>query len=274
MDIKSKLAYYLSNFDGYSGADLQRALEENFSADELMELAGTDFMSFDGTFKDQRDADRVIDITLTGGAANDVLYINPGYTISEADNGHPVKGTGTGGNTITVATSPGTAKDLYRWLENVPNNVMGIRITSSDATQLVQNFTLVRKENGPFNDGTSQTVNVAAFTNERDVKDNMVTVNRPFPFDRNTRIAYTVLANKTVTLTLFFGARLDIVQTAQKAVQAALDNKMRQPAPQVINLPVLPGTSGAPLIRPVMGQLPTLNAPQKTRTGANITYRR
>ena len=266
MSIQKKLAYYLSS---YSGSDLERALEENFSADELMEFSQVDLMSFDGTFKDQRDSRRTLDLKLGGGASDDVIYINPGFDISEADNGHPVKGVGVGGATITVTTSPGTVKKLYRWLLEVPNNVMGIRITSSDATQLIQNFTLTRMDNGPFNNGLDETINTSAFSNERDYKDNMITVNTPFTFDRNTRIAYTVLAGKSVTLSLFFGARLDIVKQAQASVQRALDNKMRNPAPIQLQLPALPGT-GSQQIKLVQPQLPV---GQKTRHGAQFTRR-
>lgn len=221
---QQKMSYLLSS---YSGSDLEQQIENNFDADELYELVGMDLSSFDGTFKDQRNAGRTLDLTLVGGASDDTLYINPDLRIIETENGHPVSGKGIGGFTIAVTTSPGTPKALYRWLHETPNNCMGIRVTCSDPVQLTNNFTITEFKDGPMNDGISETVNTSTFTNERDFKDNMISVTRPMFFDLNTRIAYQVNAGKTVKLTLMFGARQDLIQNAQASVRRALDKKTR-----------------------------------------------
>lgn len=260
--MSKKLSYYLSS---YHGQDLIDAIAENFSADELIEMAGDDLMNFDGTFVDQQAADRVIDITITGGAADDVFYLNPDFSLAENANGHPISGKGVGGNTLTISCSPGSVEALYRYLKNTPMNCMGVRVTSSDANQLIKNFTITEYKNGPFNNGEDKTVNTSTFTNERDYKNNMITVQKQMFFDRNTRIAYGVLAGKTVTLTLAFGARLDIVKTAQDAVNKALAQKQQQPAVRVqmpTRLPQLPGTR-----QPVLPAGMTIQG-SKTRGGA------
>lgn len=239
-NLKAQLSHYLSS---YSGADLENALEENFTAEELMSFNSQDLMSFDGTFKDQRDARRSLVLKVTGHATNDdVLYINPDFSIGDADNGNPLSGKGVSGNALTISTSPGSVKALYYFLQRVPMSCMGIRVVSTDPIQLIQDFTQTSFENGPFNNGVSETITTTDFQNERDFRDNMVTINTPFKFDWNTRIAYPILAGKTVSLTLNFGVRLDIVKAAQESVKRALANKMQRP---VYNMPALPGVRGA-----------------------------
>lgn len=221
---QKKLSYMMSR---YSGPDLEQHIQNSFEIDELMELVGSDLMSFDGL--QRGNSGRVVDLILVGGATTDTIYINPDHRTYEADNGHPVSNKGIAGNTITATTSPGDTKKLFRWLDKTPSNCMKIVVTTADVTQLTNNFVVTKIDDGPLNDGASETINVSSFRNVMDNQSNIIEVTTPMSFDSNTRIAYTVQNGVTVKLSLHFGARLDMVKVAQDSVKRALENKMRQP---------------------------------------------
>lgn len=264
-ELQERLEDVLSS---YNGADIENALMSHFTQDELLMLAGysgadegnTPLLQFDGTFNAQRDANRVYTLTVTGHATNnEVLYINPDWSISETANGHPISGKGTGGNALTINGSPTSVASFYRYLQNVPMNAMGLRLVSSDVTQLNSTITVTQFEDGPFNQGKSYSIFPSSFGNERDNRTDMVTINQPLMFGRNQRIEIPILATKTIQITMFFGARMDNAATAAALVRKNLAaNPIAKP-----NIVVIPAQQQKPPIRNAF--TPNLPVPSRSQ---------
>lgn len=197
---------------------LQDFANQNFSSFEGESYytgEGDEWLDFGGpnqSFASEKSAGRVFVVNITNAlSTTETVVFFPGYTWTPGASGNNFLVDGAiktvGDKSITAAGSPKTIKELLSFIMKNPTNLAGIRISSSDATQIQQQ--MVYKELSPFKDLQSRIIDLGTFTNEDTYRDKMVTVPTPgIIASSEVELSIPIVANSTCSITFFFGAVL------------------------------------------------------------------
>jgi hypothetical protein len=158
---------------------------------------------------------------VNAAAATRTCYITPGYY---PDTGTVIDGSfnDINGNAgLTGSGSPKGVKYFHAFLEEVPTICNGLKIQSTDATQVTQQLTI---ENlSPFRNLEDKILDLGSFTDEHSFNDKIVSVPTPgLVMGAQTRIKLPVVASSTCTVTFWVGAMLNNSKALQQKAGRAL----------------------------------------------------
>lgn len=217
---------HLSNFDGdlvnYDGV-----------SDEWDDFSGSsaDLVDFDGSQPDEagaffpqelnqgRSKKRIFQFTVTNAQLVDQsFYLNEGLDtgiagVILADNAAlvPISGVGV----IGVAGKLKNLKYLRNFIRQNPTRILGFKIASTDALQIETNVSI--ETESPFHQALkSRQIVLADYQNEHTYRDKVVTVPEQFQLDEKTKVKMTVVANSSMTVTLYVGAVLNTSKALHK----------------------------------------------------------
>lgn len=223
-DLRSFAQQNLSNFDG----------EDDGSSFEGMSFYtgdGDDFVDFGGSnrnFALESAEGREFVITLTGNATAGSVYIIPGlkYNNNRAANGFLLNTSGkdTNGNAVTgVSGSPSDVTDFYDFIQFNPTNLIGIKVSSSSASQLSQ--IIVYEEQSPWKYNASlstRNINLGSIADQDTYQDKLGKVATPgLILSGQTRITLPIPSSATTTITFYCGAVLNSSQALQNKTDKA-----------------------------------------------------
>jgi hypothetical protein len=215
-DLRSFAQQNLSNFNGD---------EDGFEGFEGMSFYtgdGDDFVDFGGSnrnFALESAEGREFVITLTAPAEGGNVYIIPGlsYYNNRTANGFL---TNTGGKTTagaalaSAAGSPSNITDFYDFLSYNPVNLLGIKVSSSDASQLDK--IVVYEEQSPFRVLTSRNINLGSISDQNTYQDKKGKIATPgLILSNQTRVTLPVPGSATTTVTFYCGAVMNSSQALQ-----------------------------------------------------------
>jgi hypothetical protein len=239
-DLRAFAQKNLSNFNGD---------EDNFEGFEGMSFYtgdNDDFVDFGGNnrnFALESAEGREFVITLTAPAEGGNVYIIPGlsYYNNRTANGFL---TNTGGKTTagaalaSAAGSPSNITDFYDFLSYNPVNLLGIKVSSSDASQLDK--IVVYEEQSPFRVLTSRNINLGSISDQNTYQDKKGKIATPgIILSNQTRVTLPVPGSATTTMTFYCGAVMNSSQ--------ALHNKRdkAQNSISTLGATVVKGLAGA-----------------------------
>lgn len=135
------------------------------------------------------------------------------------------------------STLPSIEETIRFWHDN-PTRLIGLRLSSTDATSIDQILTYQRTY--PYRDLGSETLMMSKYTDEYAFNGKIVTIKLPKPWiiDNQTDLIIPIVAGATTTFTLILGAELNTgIALAQKAAKAQADYNRMPVAPQPRNIP-------------------------------------
>ena len=238
-DLRSFAQQNLSNFGGDDDSF------EGFEGMSFYTGDNDDFVDFGGTnrnFALESAEGREFVITLTGNATAGSVYIIPGlsYYNNRGANGfiNNTSGKDTAGNAVTgVQGSPSNVTDFYDFLSYNPVNLLGIKVSSSDASQLDK--IIVYEEQSPFRTLQSRNINLGSISDQNTYQDKKGKVATPgLILSNQTRMTLPIPSSATTTITFYCGAVMNSSQ--------ALSNK-RDKAQNTIS------TLGATVVKGLAG---------------------
>jgi len=195
---------------------------------------GDDFLQFSGpngagSFADPVHQGKIFNLTITnttsgGSSANLTALLCPGLISNAtgliADGAFNAVGGAAG---LTGAGSPGLIAHLNAFVQKMPSQIVGFKISSTNPAQFEQNIVLQKQS--PFKTHTSKPINVAIYASEANPNTQLITVKETFFMDAQSQISYQVLPNTTVTLGLVFGVSLNTAGALRKKTQKAAASK-------------------------------------------------
>lgn len=154
------------------------------------------------------------------------FYLCPSMLIGESENGHPLSGKSIEGNDLTFTSPNGETSALalkcfYRYIDENPNLILGLRIETSDKTQMSQSLAISTEINPFLVNYPTKTLNIQSYVDENNQQRDIATIDQLLPADRESRIVVPVVPG-THTFTLFMGPALNVTQALRK--QAALQS--------------------------------------------------
>jgi len=162
----------------------------------------------------------IIKITNTNGA-DKVIAINQAFNGGVA--GNTVDGVVTDGAIIDGVTGAGSPKLIEDFKDFIKTGkaiqITKMKIVSTVATQLQSALNLVRKS--PFKNEQNRIITIADHTSQGDLNTLMVMVNEEFQLDTDTDLTVPVVANSTLTITLYVGGILDTNKSLLNKTAAA-----------------------------------------------------
>lgn len=225
---------HLSHFDG--NPDL---VNYDGVSDEWDDFSGPNLslVDFDGAQPDEsgaffpqelqqgRSKKRIFQFTVSNtGLVDRDFFLNEGLDTGAvgtilADNAAlvPIGGAGT----IAVAGKLKNLKYLRAFFRQNPTRILGFKIASTDALQIETNVSI--ETESPFHAALkSRQIVLADYQNEHTYRDKVVTVPEQFQLDEKTKVRMTVVANSSMTVTLYVGAVFNASKALHKlAAQAS-----------------------------------------------------
>ena len=145
------------------------------------------------------------------GAVGTILANNPALV--------PIGGVGV----IGVAGKLKDLKFLRNFFRSNPTRVLGIKIASDVSLQIETNISI--ETQSPFHNALkSRQIVLADYQNEHTFRDKVVTVPEQFQLDDKTQVRMTVVANSSMTVTLYMGAVLNPSKALHKMAAKSPQN--------------------------------------------------
>jgi hypothetical protein len=121
---------------------------------------------------------------------------------------------------LTASGAPGRIADLLGFIHNNPTIVSGFRIRSTSPLQ--NSLNVYMQPQNPFKQSTeAEHIPLGAYSNEYAEQVNVITVNRGFILDNETRISIEVAANSSMSIILFSGSSQNMSRYFKKKVMEA-----------------------------------------------------
>jgi len=116
----------------------------------------------------------------------------------------------TGGNAGLTGSSneDKTIEELKAYLEHTPHRVIGLKVSSSTTANMSN--TLTAQELSPFKQKQSKSIRPQMFQDQNVQQLGIIQMPVNSQFDNYHKFTYPVLASSAVTLTLFFGAGINL----------------------------------------------------------------
>jgi hypothetical protein len=224
-DIERYAEKNLSNFDGqfipFEGGG-PNAYFEGYTGQS------DDFLDFGGSpasFASEFDTDLQFTINIAKSATAGTVYLIPGlqYYAGRTANGFLTNtgGTDTAGNALTSASgSPANITDFYDFIAANPTRLLGLRVSSSDATQLDQ--TIVYLEQSPFRSLASRNIALSSISDQNTFNRSLGKIETPgMIISSQTRMALPMPASAQTTVVFYCGAVLNTSLALQKKADKA-----------------------------------------------------
>lgn len=163
---------------------------------------------------------RHISITITNSegtpAVDQEVYLCPSMMVGESENGHLLSGKSIGGTPLTItspngATSTDALKALFRYFDENPSALLGIRISATSELQMNKSITYISQINPFLKTYPSEVIQIEGFIDSSIDTGRVALVRRLLTFDRESQIILTV-APGTVNLTLYFDDAANVAQ--------------------------------------------------------------
>lgn len=123
---------------------------------------------------------------------------------------------------LTVSGAPKALDLLYKWLQENPTALGALRVSSTDANQVMQ--TITYRKLSPFKDLETSIINLGMNQSEDTYRDKLVTVSTPgMVLSNQTQLELIVVPNSTCVVTFFFGGSLN----TSKLMQSKVNNAVR-----------------------------------------------
>lgn len=190
--------------------------------------AGDDFLDFAGDAVSLASAHRnakPFSVTITNSTANPhTLLLCPGLI----DDATGIMKTGAFPDINGVAGlsgasgSAGTIELFLAFIRKNPSIISGFKIGSPSAGQMEQSITLEKES--PFGKHSTKSIIPGTWATENNFNTAIITVPESFFMDNQSKIAYTVLGNTSVTLTLMVGVSLNVAKALRSKVDRAKVN--------------------------------------------------
>ena len=206
--------------------------DENFSSFEgdldIYTGEGDDFLDFAGghSFAEEQHTGRIFVMSITNETASAQKVALTKAFATKAGNGLLIAKDGTiftdpkGGTKVTAKGTPTNIVDLQEFLKIAPSNLAGVRIQSTDPSQMHQVMSV--QEYSPFRKMESKEIFLGTYVSESNFKDNLITVPTPdVVLGAETELSLTVVPKSTLTITLFVGAVLSQSSALSKKVKRA-----------------------------------------------------
>lgn len=133
---------------------------------------------------------------------------------------------------LIVSGAPKKLDLLYKWLAENPTALGALRVSSTDANQVMQ--TITYRKLSPFKDLETSIINLGMNQSEDTYRDKLVTVSTPgMVLSNQTQLEMIIVPNSTCVITFFFGGSLNQSKLMQSKVNDAV-RTMRTYSPQVI----------------------------------------
>lgn len=163
---------------------------------------------------------------ISAAASDRTVYLKKAfsaYTGLVGDAGVLVEGTffgvESGSAEITGVGLTSNITKLLKWSDKNPLRITGMRL-NADATQL-EALSFDIQTYSPFETLKSRKILVNTYINEKNYRDNIISVPEGFQFDDQVDISFKLLAGKTLTITLLCGGNVNMAATlANKAKKA------------------------------------------------------
>jgi|GEM_PF-3382373 len=190
-----------------------------------------DLLHFEGTvqnFAGERNANKQFKFTVANAATvTRTAVIWPGYLKGNSTLAPGQLADGafndTAGNSGLTGTSNSlkTIAELFAFLERVPTRMWAISIRTTVEAQMSNNFTV--KAKSPFDDDVTTQIRPADNQDQTNFQLKILQFFTPenFQLDYETLITYPFVASSSTTLTLYFGASLNIARSLKVKAQKA-----------------------------------------------------
>jgi hypothetical protein len=156
---------------------------------------------------------------MVAGASNKTIRLMPGiiWNPETPDNG-VIRTASVGGEFPSVdgtasqfaaSGEPRSIETLLHFMRSVPTKIVGMRVKSTDATQLDQRLYITKES--PFNQtDKTKSLNLANYTNEYANNDKIATIPFTDQLDNQTKLDLVVVPGSTLTITFYFGDMLNL----------------------------------------------------------------
>lgn len=218
-------AGFLSSFDGndddfvdYAGNPMNEFLAYNGEGDDLVDFAGNK-VAF--TPQEQMEYERIYKFTVVNGnGTNERFKLASGLG---ATTGLPLADgafNSIGGNALSIAGSPTPWERFLNFYKNNPTQVKGFFLESDVEAQI--STTVEIERHSAFRASLqSRAITISNYTNENTFQTKKVTVKEEILFDHQQEIIMTIIANSTMTVTLYCGAVLNNAKALAKKIMKA-----------------------------------------------------
>jgi hypothetical protein len=209
----------LSNF---GGANFGYTGEQ----DDLLSFAGS-IQNFAGELVEHLEKQFVVTI-VNANASKRTAVLFAGYTKGNATltPGQLIEGAfnDTGGNAgLTGATaSEKSIEEMLLYLNVVPTRLLAIKVKSTVASQIDENFTYQRFN--PFQTMPTKILRPGNFQNQDTYQDKVATFPANVQLDNQAKLTCPVVGSSTITLSFFFGTSINLALTLERKAVAAYTN--------------------------------------------------
>lgn len=225
------MAQELSNFDG-EPLENQGYMDgyQGEAWEQEMGLVGAELASFKGVQNKlkgrlgalaAKKTARVFKLkVVNGGTEDQTFYLNPSYKVAITDDGHPLSGKGIEGGSLTFVGAPSSGGNalvnFYQHVLHNPQILVALKVASTLETQMDESMSIEYLD--PFkSQPEARPLFLSTEVSESDFNAKRVTINEPMPFDNQTQMIFPVVAQSTLTLTLFFGPEINISRMLRRA---------------------------------------------------------
>lgn len=144
------------------------------------------------------------------------LFIIPSFQVAEGENGHPVSGKSVKGNPLTITSASGpndllALKTFYRYIAENPSLILGLRIESSDKTQLSRTILVTPDINPYLASYAKKKLNIQSYIDENNEQRDIATIDQMLPANNQSQIEIP-LVKGTTTFTFFMGPNINLIQ--------------------------------------------------------------
>lgn len=221
--IEKSAQAHLSSFDGFD--NYESGPHQGFTHE--YDGFGDDFVDFGGnlaaSFMNEAKSGRVFTIVITNANVTDEkVILFPSYAPSSANKMKEGAFLSVGGNAMNAAGNPQSVDNLLAFHFNHPGRILGLKISSTDPTQLERNIKVIARS--PYRDLESRTIFIANYVDPMQNRDKMAIVTEPLPLDDQSEVQIDVVKSSTLTLTLYVGAISNESKALEKKAGRAYQN--------------------------------------------------
>ena len=154
-------------------------------------------------------------------ATAEQFYLNYGVYAIAGDRGAIAEGAflSIAGNNLAGAGFPSSISKFNRFLQQNPGKIVGIRMSSTVAAQMDTNISV--DVYNPFKQGllNQQAIPLQRYRNEYVYQNNILTLPIVVDFNNQTVVTASIVANSTLTITVFFDKVLNTSKALATAAQ-------------------------------------------------------
>jgi hypothetical protein len=171
--------------------------------------------------------DRTFDLTIVNATEKvQECYLIPSLLVGEGDNGHPISGKAVSGANLDFnsASGPDSATALrafYRYIEKNPSLIVGLRIETSDKSQMSKTIIITSNINPYFAGYAKKKLNIQNYVDENVQQRDIATIDAMIPADDQSQVLIPLVPG-THTLTLFMGPNLNPAQVLREQAMNAI----------------------------------------------------